>query len=138
MQDHVEKVDNGELHWNGGSFLATAENAIERAVSRATIKLQGNVTEDINRESSPPASAPGEPPHVDTGTLGASIDHETYRTKADFIGRVGTNVKYGRWLEEGTTRMAPRPYLRPALDRIRPAFEKDLKAAGKRMERGSR
>jgi hypothetical protein len=68
--------------------------------------------------------------------LAASIDFETYRSGGDFTGRVGTNVKYGRWLEEGTRVVRPRPYLRPALDRMLPGFKEDLKAAGERMSRG--
>jgi hypothetical protein len=35
------------------------------------------------------------------------------------VGKVGTNLKYGRYLELGTRKMKPRPYLRPALERNR-------------------
>lgn len=63
------------------------------------------------------ASRPGMPPHVDTGRLRASITHEVETRLLNIIGRVGTNVKYGRWLELGTSRMAARPWLRPALRR---------------------
>jgi len=34
----------------------------------------------------------------------------------DIIGRVGTNVEYARYLELGTKKMAPRPYLRRAIE----------------------
>jgi hypothetical protein len=153
LRDSYEKRTGYELHWRGGSFLAAAENAVERAVSRSTIKLQRDVVIDLNRNAYPPASEPGKVPHTRTGLLAASIDFETYRSGGDFTGRVGTNVKYGRWLEEGwrvalsthnraedgwgfSDRTRPRPYLRPALDRMLPGFKEDLKAAGERMSRG--
>jgi len=62
-------------------------------------------------------SRPGKPPHVDTGRLRASITYEIDRSLFSIIGRVGTNVEYGRYLELGTSRMSPRPWLRPALKR---------------------
>jgi HK97 gp10 family phage protein len=62
------------------------------------------------------ASIPGMPPAVDTGRLRASITHEVESVTGDIIGRVGTNVKYSKWLEHGTSRMEPRPFLFPALE----------------------
>jgi hypothetical protein len=56
-------------------------------------------------------SKPGEPPHKQTGRLLGSVAF----TVDGLIGRVGTNVLYGRWLELGTRRMAARPWLRRAL-----------------------
>jgi len=57
-------------------------------------------------------SAPGEPPAVQTGRLYRSITTE--RPKL-LVRLVGTNVNYGRHLEEGTERILPRPWLKPAL-----------------------
>jgi phage gpG-like protein len=59
-------------------------------------------------------SAPGEPPHKQTGRLRGSVAHEVDKTALS--ARVGTNVKYGRWLELGTSKMAARPWLRRALN----------------------
>ena len=75
-------------------------------------------------------SKPGEPPHVDTGRLRASIQvnwmggGETGQDappqpSEPFTVRVGTNVEYAYGLEFGTSKVAPRPFLRPALDRLR-------------------
>lgn len=59
-------------------------------------------------------SAPGEPPRKQTGRLRASVTYEVDETGMN--ARVGTNVKYGRYLELGTKRgIAPRPWLRRAL-----------------------
>ncbi len=56
-------------------------------------------------------SKPGEPPHVQTGRLRASVAHE----RVGLVARVGTSLLYGRWLELGTVHMAARPWLRRAL-----------------------
>jgi HK97 gp10 family phage protein len=56
-------------------------------------------------------SQPGEPPRKQTGQLRRSIATEVL----GLIGRVGTNLKYGKHLELGTRHMAARPWLRRAL-----------------------
>lgn len=59
-------------------------------------------------------SDPGDPPNTDTGRLARGIKFEF---EGDgMIGRVGTNVKYGAWLEFGTKIMEARPWLQPAVD----------------------
>lgn len=57
-------------------------------------------------------SRPGEPPRKQTGHLRRSIAYEVDRT--NLVARIGTNLAYGRYLELGTRRMAPRPWLRRA------------------------
>lgn len=66
-------------------------------------------------------SAPGEPPRVQTGRLKASYTHEMHETLP--IGRVGTNVEYGKWLEFGTRIVAARPHVRPVLHALRGAYQ---------------
>lgn len=56
-------------------------------------------------------SAPGEPPHLQTGRLRASVQIAV----TGLVGRVGTNLDVGRWLELGTRLTEARPWLRPAL-----------------------
>jgi len=60
------------------------------------------------------ASAPGQPPAVDTGTLRGSIQVEEPVTPTQAI--IATHTDYAEFLEFGTSRMAARPYMRPALD----------------------
>ena len=66
-------------------------------------------------------SSPGEPPHVQTGRLRGSVAFEVL-TLGSMIGRVGTNLKYGRWLELGTKKMAARPWLRRSLLELKAAI----------------
>ena len=64
---------------------------------------------------------------IDTGNLLNSVSHEVEGETA----RVGTAVEYAVYQEFGTSRMAARPWLRPAVDEhhaeIRKAFADALR-----------
>lgn len=66
------------------------------------------------------ASAPGEPPAVDTGQLRASITHLVEVEFLKYVGHVGSNLDKATHLEFGTKNMAARPFLRTTLARIQP------------------
>lgn len=66
------------------------------------------------------ASAPGDMPAMDTGNLANSIMVEF---EEPTIAVVYTNVDYSAHLEFGTMRMAPRPFMTPAAEAVRPEFE---------------
>jgi len=70
------------------------------------------------------ASAPGESPAVDTGRLIGSVNHKL--TENGLTATVGvhdvTNVKYAKFLEYGTGKIAARPWLFPALEKNRKAI----------------
>ena len=61
------------------------------------------------------ASAPGEPPAVDTGRLRNSITSEVFRTPKGAEVIVSANTEYAMALEVGTERIAPRPYMMTVL-----------------------
>lgn len=67
------------------------------------------------------ASAPGDAPAVDTGRLRGSI---AANQLAPYRWRVGTNVKYAAFLEFGTRRIAPRPFMRPSLEELQQRFRR--------------
>ena len=77
------------------------DNEIEKAVQKACFLVE--------------AEAKHKAP-VDTGRLRASIRTEVERIAKDVVeGKIGTNVEYSRYVELGTSRQSPQPYLRPAL-----------------------
>jgi phage gpG-like protein len=65
------------------------------------------------------ASAPGEAPAVDTGTLIGSIQMAQDST---LTAKVGTAVEYALYLELGTRKMQPRPVWREAVDDLLPTL----------------
>jgi HK97 gp10 family phage protein len=65
------------------------------------------------------ASAPGEAPATDTGRLVNSIVADAEWTGDSITGYVRADVEYARWLEYGTRKILPRPFLIPAIERNR-------------------
>lgn len=50
-----------------------------------------------------------------SGNLRGSITHEETQSGTMYITQIGTEVKYGKYVECGTYKMGARPYLKPAL-----------------------
>lgn len=73
------------------------------------------------------ASAPGEPPKTDTGRLVNSIRTNFYALRAE----IGSDVKYSAFLETGTSKMQPRPWLESSLDenssKVKALFDNAIK-----------
>ena len=65
-------------------------------------------------------SAEGDAPNTDTGRLVSSIQVDV-RPSGVFVG---STLEYAGHLEFGTTRMAPRPWLNPALEQNRRNIER--------------
>ena len=59
------------------------------------------------------ASAPGEPPVTDRGQLVGSV---TQPIKSDNGYRVGIGAEYAMYLELGSRRMKPRPYIKKSVE----------------------
>lgn len=73
------------------------------------------------------ASAPGEPPAVRTGTFRNSWQSTALKSDDTYISRIESDARtdggqhiLGEILEEGTSRMAPRPYVDKTLERAEP------------------
>lgn len=62
-------------------------------------------------------SIPGNYPAVDTGTLRRSVTTETVEENGQVVGRVGSPLEYGLYLETGTSKMKPRKWLEPSTDK---------------------
>lgn len=68
------------------------------------------------------ASIPGKPPAIDTGRLVNSINYIVDVYSKGYAAEVFASTKYAYWLEfgttkkDGTTKMAARPFMQPALE----------------------
>lgn len=77
----------------------------------------------------PPASLPGEPPAIRTGKLDLSIRVQPATFGGgQTIGGVEATAPYADYLEFGTFKMAPRPFMRPALFEVNRQLPATMKA----------
>jgi len=77
------------------------------------------------------ASAPGEPPALWTGNLRGSIGINITMTPHAIVGSVGSPEPYAGALEQGTIKMAPRPWLRRTLIECVEGVRRILMGSGK-------
>lgn len=132
------------------AVLAQLERGIQNAVARSAIIMQTEIKLQLNKGASPPASAPGQPPHKRTGRLGQSIQVDLSKLRSkNPTARIGPNiaqVPYARVHEYGSrgpikpkrgkflvftndkgekvfarsVTLPARPYIRPAVKLARP------------------
>ena len=97
------------------------DEAITRGLEMAAAEAVQQIDEEIS-QSYPPASLPGEPPALRTGTLLRSVRIDTVEPLRVTIavGGSGTMAPYASWLEFGTSKMAPRPFVQPIVIRVAP------------------
>ncbi len=75
-------------------------------------------------------SLPGNPPAVQKATLIGSVFSDTMMRKDEVVGLVGSkDVLYAALTEFGTEHMAARPWLVPALQRMRVRIKEILRRA---------
>jgi phage gpG-like protein len=128
--------------WNGKELMVEAMKKMETNAERVGMMLDGAVVRSIskgqavkrvgNRLVGLSPSKPGKPPHVLHGLLRNSISHRTEIKRGSINVFIGANTPYARRLEygdphgplRGNSRIAARPYLRPAIAKNR---EKALK-----------
>mgnify|MGYP001577525420 CR=1 FL=1 len=72
---------------------------------------------------SPQPSGKTHPSYVDTNRLANSVTHNV----GDGYVEIGSNVEYGKYLEYGTSRMPPYPWLFPAVELKKPEIIEALK-----------
>ena len=110
------------INWFDTSFLRLMDDEVDRNLRKAGIFVVNEVKRDLSTQGSKTSesatqkhSSPGDPPFRQTGQLRRSIARERVGAEE----RVGSNIKYARFLELGTLNMSPRPFLRPAVIRNR-------------------
>lgn len=112
------------------------ERSTAKLIARATFMVETTAKESIQQGPHTgrmygrhQASAPGEAPATDTGFLVSHIFSEVTKGKNP-SGMVISTAPYSSHLEFGTTEMAARPYMFPALESNRAKIHKMFKNAG--------
>ena len=93
---------------NTGLFRNELERRMPVILEALGVQAEGNAVKEITDMKA-----------VDTGRLRASISH----THDDDSAYIGTNVEYAPYVELGTYRMEPRPFLRRAIDSYRDEYK---------------
>ena len=99
-------IDASEFRLLAADITGAAAEVAAKAYS-----VVRKTTYDIERDAK--VFAP-----VDTGNLRSGI----HATVDGLEGEVAPSADYARYVELGTSRMAPQPYMRPAADRHEPGF----------------
>jgi len=106
---------------------AVVQGTAQNIRSHAIKSLQRGTKSGVVYEKYAPkrthrASAAGEAPATDTGRLAGSIKAEISGKTAEVVA----NAEYAPYLEFGTRTMEPRPFMFPAMEKERPAWERRL------------
>jgi len=120
-----------------------AEDGVDRAVTATALEVITDVKKRIQRgpksgrtytrgNISHTASAAGQAPATDTGTLASS---PYFENTGKLSATVGSRLAYAYYLENGTTRIAPRPSWAPAIEAARPKLAKRVEAALRKAAR---
>lgn len=100
------------------------QRRIQRGPKTGRTYTRGNVTHQ--------ASAPGQAPATDTGTLVSSI---TFRKVDTMTAEIESRLGYATFLEFGTMKMAARPSWTPEIEETRPDFVRRVTEAIARAAR---
>lgn len=122
----LKRLRSPEMVREAGKAIFAAANAL--AVDAALSITEGSVS---GKNHVP--SAPGEPPNADTRILDSSI--ESAKT-GPLTAEASANAPYAAALEFGTSRVAARPFMKPAADRIRPKATAFVREAVRRVVKG--
>jgi HK97 gp10 family phage protein len=130
MSVDIEGVD--ELIKDFKSYGAQVYTRVGKAVLDGCMTVEREAKEEFRGTDED--SYTGSFPRVQTGRLRASITHRMNYDEEQVVGEVGTNVEYGIYLEYGTSRMYPHPFMGPAYDKHEKEIAEKIEAAEKEAE----
>lgn len=88
-----------------------AKDAIKKSLKHAIGQMQESAMRKVK---------------VDTGHLKRSISSEINNGEEVMQGIVGATADYAGYVEKGTRYMSAQPYLKPALNEVKPQFLADM------------
>lgn len=106
-----------KVTWNGNRVHQEIKADINARLDLAGELIASTIRRNLSTPG-PAASAPGQFPHAQSGRLRNSVTYSTDASKMTL--RVGTNVEYAAFLEGGTRRMEPRPFLLRTVFMLKP------------------
>lgn len=95
------------------------DNALKIAFVEIGLQMEANAVMEVNAAV---YDTPESPNYVRTGRLRSSITHRSEDRQAT----VGSNVEYSPYVEFGTSKGAPRPFIRPTIENHLSEYENIL------------
>ena len=117
----------------GPQMVREVGKAVYVASDLLKVEAQISITTGAVSGKSHVPSAPGEPPNADTHNLSDKIENAK---TGPLTAETSANAEYSAALEFGTSKMAERPYMRPAAQKTRPKARKLVAAAVKKVANG--
>lgn len=115
MSGHIKRLKNAQ---NVAQHLT---RALYRAGTMIELDAEQSITTGGGHGDSHVPSLPGEPPNQDTGHLDGNIETKIKADANNPTVEVTSKAAYAAALEFGTSKMAARPYMRPATEKNRKA-----------------
>ena len=126
----AKNIEKKMLQARKVALFQIAAKIHESAIKTINDNGDGTATRRYNPDRTVNVSKPGDTPNTDTGRLVQSIRMEF--TDGGATALIGTNLKYGLYLEFGTSKMTARPWLSRAFkDNTEDAGEIFAKIYGK-------
>lgn len=124
--DRLKRMQNGARQIAGALYRAGQEIELdaEQSITAGSISGKGHVV-----------SAPGQPPNADTRDLDSKIDTVLVSQNPPTV-RISAYSGHAVPLEYGTSKMAARPFMRPAVARNRDEVSRRISAAVQITMRG--
>jgi phage gpG-like protein len=137
----IEPANMQEVQAALRKYGQRARDAIGQAVQATGLEITSDIKKRIQRGPKTGrtykrrsvvhrASAPGQAPATDTGTLANSI---TFRKVDDLTAEIQSRLAYAPMLEFGTRMIAPRPSWVPAAEAARPKLQLRITTAIARL-----
>lgn len=105
-------------------FKTALDEQVEAALTAVGIAAESNAKQEITEAV---YNTPESPNYVRTGRLRNSLTHAVNAQEKEVL--IGSIVEYAPFVELGTTKMQPRPYLRPAINNHVPEYKALVEAA---------
>lgn len=128
-QKHLDRLKR----LSGPDVVKAASRVLFVGADMVKAEAQQSITRGAVSGKNHVPSRPSEPPKNDTGVLKNNIESAL---KEPLLAEVSSNAPYAAALEFGTSKMAARPYMRPARDKTAPKIQRLFaQEIGKLIER---
>lgn len=115
MSGHLKRIKNAQ---NVAQHLT---RGLYKAGTMIELDAERSITEGAISGKNHAPSLPGQPPNADTRHLDANIETTIKADASNPTVEVTSKATYAAALEFGTSKMAARPYMRPATEKNRKA-----------------